>query len=80
MLSYLLLALLAVTIAAYFAGYSKARAFATGAGDGSQHSLSGYHGAYVAAWAGIPSFLLVLSLVALPRSGRRLALGVEPAA
>ena len=60
MLSYLLLALLAVTIAAYFAGFSKARSFAIGPGDSSQHSLSGYHGAFVAAWAGIPSFLLVL--------------------
>lgn len=60
MLSYLLLALLAVTIAAYYAGFSKARAFATAPGYSSQHSLSGYHGAYVAAWAGIPSFLLVI--------------------
>ena len=60
MLTYLLLALLAVTIAAYFAGFTKARSFATAPGYRSQHSLSGYHGAFVAAWAGIPSFLLVL--------------------
>jgi len=60
MLTYLLLALLGVTIVAYTLGYQKARGFATGAGSSGQHSLSGYHGAYVAAWAAIPSFLLVV--------------------
>lgn len=60
MLSYLLLALLAVTILAYVIGFAKARSFATAPGFQSQHSLSGYHGAFVAAWAGIPSFLLVI--------------------
>lgn len=60
MLTYLLLALLAVTIVAYYAGFAKARAFATTPSYTTQHSLAGYHGAFVAAWAGIPSFLLII--------------------
>ncbi|KUO56880.1 MAG: phosphate ABC transporter permease [Alphaproteobacteria bacterium BRH_c36] len=61
MLSYLLLALLVLTIAAYYAGLAKARSFAAATGPHkSHHSLAGYHGAFVAAWAGIPSFLLVV--------------------
>ncbi|MBU2580363.1 MAG: phosphate ABC transporter permease subunit PstC [Alphaproteobacteria bacterium] len=60
MLSYLLLALLVLTTVAYYAGLSRARAFATASGHAAQHSLSGYHGAFVAAWASLPSFLLVI--------------------
>lgn len=60
MLSYLVLALLVVTITAYMLGLAKARTFATTASTTQQHSLSVYHGAFVAAWAGIPAFLLVL--------------------
>lgn len=62
MLSYLLLALLLLTLVAYTLGLTKARKFATSISDPTvqQHSLSGYHGAYVAAWAGIPAFLLVI--------------------
>ncbi len=64
MVSFVLLALLVLTIAAYYLGLATARGFAKGAGTTtgsiSQHSLSSYHGAFVAAWAGIPAFLLVL--------------------
>ena len=60
MLSYLVIALLLVTAVAYVVGYNKARNFTTPNGKIQQHSLSGYHGAYVAVWVGIPSFLLVL--------------------
>lgn len=62
MLSYLFLALLLLCIAAYVTGFSKARSFAAAPGidKGSVHSLAGYHGGFVAAWVGIPSFLLVI--------------------
>ncbi len=60
MLSYLLLALLVVTIAAYYTGFARARAFASAPNFTTQHSLAGYHGAFVAAWASIPSLLLVI--------------------
>lgn len=60
MLSYLLIALLLLTVAAYALGIAKARAFKVSAGKLPQHSLSGYHGAFVAAWTGIPAFLLVV--------------------
>ncbi len=60
MLSHLVVVLLLLTVVAYFVGHSKASRFTTPDGAIQQHSLSGYHGAYVAAWVGIPSFLLVL--------------------
>ncbi len=64
MVSYVLLALLVLTIAAYYIGLATARNFATKTSAGGQvevqHSLSSYHGAFVAAWAGIPAFFLVL--------------------
>ncbi|MBI1385360.1 MAG: phosphate ABC transporter permease subunit PstC [Rhizobiales bacterium] len=58
MTSFLVLALLLITIAAYVTGLQVAKGFKVGAGQ--QHSLAGYHGAYMASWAAIPSFLLVL--------------------
>lgn len=60
MLSYLMVALVLLTLVAYALGLAKARSFKTSAGALHQHSLSGYHGAYVAAWTGIPALLLVL--------------------
>lgn len=60
MLSFLLLALLVITISAYMLGTAKARSFSKSPGEFNQHSLSGYHGAFVAAWAGLPSLLLVV--------------------
>lgn len=60
MLSYLLIALLLLTLMAYALGLAKARRFNISAGALPQHSLSGYHGVFVAAWTGIPALLLVL--------------------
>ncbi|MBU2532308.1 MAG: phosphate ABC transporter permease subunit PstC [Alphaproteobacteria bacterium] len=60
MVTYVFLALLLLTFLGYALGFSRARGFATQRTGVQQHSLSGYHGAFVAAWAGIPAFLLVL--------------------
>lgn len=59
MLSILLLTLLLLVLTGFLLG--RRRAVVVGApGDVKMHSLAGYHGSYVAAWVGIPSFLLVL--------------------
>jgi len=59
MLSYLFLALLLLILAGFALGQRKA--LAVGAtGDVRMHSLADYHGWYVAALVGIPSFVLVL--------------------
>ena len=60
MVSYIFIALLVVTAAGYMLGFVRARSFATQTAGVQQHSLAGYHGAYVAAWTGIPALLLVL--------------------
>ncbi|MEM7777861.1 MAG: phosphate ABC transporter permease subunit PstC [Pseudomonadota bacterium] len=60
MLSYLALALLLLAIFGYYVGYAKAREFLQTEGGVSVHSLSGYHGAFIALWVALPSFLLVL--------------------
>ena len=60
MLSNLFIALLVLTIVAYILGYNKALKFTSANGASQQHSLSGYHGAFVAIWVGVPSFILVL--------------------
>lgn len=60
MLSLLLLSLLILTATAYFVGFTKAKSFLSAPGGVSVHSLAGYHGAFVAAWVGIPSLLLVI--------------------
>lgn len=59
MLTYIFITLLALTAVSYLIGRRKA----VGAANGSLHNLHsrpGYHGAFVAAWVGIPSFLLIL--------------------
>jgi len=59
MLSSLFLVLMLLVVTGFLLG--RRRAVAVGApGDVKMHSLAGYHGWYVAAWVGIPSFLLVL--------------------
>jgi phosphate transport system permease protein len=59
MLSLLFLTLLLLVLTGFVLG--RRRAVSAGApGDVKMHSLPGYHGSYVAAWVGIPSFLLVL--------------------
>lgn len=64
MIGYLVLAIVALSVVSYFFG--RRRALATV--DGRQqelHSRPNYHGAYVAAWVGIPSIFLVLIWIAL---------------
>jgi phosphate transport system permease protein len=59
MIGYILLVLLALSIAGYF--YGRNRAYAAVQGRAQElHSRPSYHGAFVAAWIGIPSILLVL--------------------
>jgi len=55
---YLFAIVLAVALASYLAGRYKA--VAAGGRRNELHSRPGYHGFFVAAWAGIPSLLLVL--------------------
>lgn len=55
----LLLAILALTAAAYASGERRARRAAAEAGV-RLHSLPSYHGAYVAIWVGVPSLVLLL--------------------
>ncbi len=59
MLSYVLAALLAITATGYVVG--RRRALGVVGGEAYRlHSRPTYHGAYIAAWAGLPSLLLVL--------------------
>jgi phosphate transport system permease protein len=64
MVSYLLLALLLLTIGAYYVGLATARGFARQSANpdnsGQIHSLATYHGAFMAAWAAIPALLLII--------------------
>jgi phosphate transport system permease protein len=59
MIGYILLVLLALSVAGYFYGRKRAWAVVEGR-ERELHSRPNYHGAYVAAWVGIPSILLVL--------------------
>ncbi len=59
MFVYVLLLLLAFAIAGFFLGRFKARAAGADA-DIKMHSLEGYHGWFVAAWAGLPALILAL--------------------
>lgn len=59
MLSYLILVLLLLILAGFALGHRKALAIGA-TSDVRMHSLAGYHGWYVAALVGIPSFVLVL--------------------
>ena len=59
MLSYLLLVLLLLILAGFALGHRKALAIGA-TSDVRMHSLASYHGWYVAALVGIPSFVLVL--------------------
>jgi phosphate transport system permease protein len=59
MLSALFLVLLAMTLAGFMLGRRRAVRIGASA-EVPMHSLAGYHGWFVAAWVGIPSFLLVI--------------------
>lgn len=59
MLGYVLLLLIGLTAVGYF--FARRRSIAAVQGrENELHSRPSYHGAYVAAWVGIPSVLLVL--------------------
>ncbi|MEO1089349.1 MAG: phosphate ABC transporter permease subunit PstC [Pseudomonadota bacterium] len=59
MTSTILVALLVLSLVAYVVGRRRAVGFVAGA-DGKVHSRAVYHGAYVAAWVGVPAFLLMI--------------------
>jgi len=58
--SYLLLALLVLTVAGYYLGRSKSLSIANG-NEASLHSRPGYYGYYVAIWAGLPALILFVT-------------------
>src|SRR3990170_6389123 len=64
MVGYLVLAIVAMSLASYLLGRRRALASVEGRQQ-ELHSRPNYHGAYVAAWVGIPSLLLVLIWLAL---------------
>ncbi|WP_075214392.1 phosphate ABC transporter permease subunit PstC [Mongoliimonas terrestris] len=64
MIGYAFLLIIAVTLVGFWMGRAKGASFIT-AGGPKVHSLPGYHGAYVAAWVGVPAFILVLIWVSL---------------
>lgn len=59
MAGYVFAALIALAVAGYMAGWQRSKAVSSGRLY-ELHSRPGYHGAFVAAWAGIPAFLLGL--------------------
>ena len=64
MIGYLVLAIIALSLVSYFLGRRRSLAM-VGGRQQELHSRPNYHGAYIAAWVGIPSFLLVLIWIAL---------------
>src|SRR5262245_31149408 len=64
MLMYLALTILALALGGYVYGRRRAIA-AVGGREHELHSRPSYHGAYVASYIGIPSFLLILIWIAL---------------
>ncbi len=67
MIGYVLLAIIGLSLASYFQG--RRRALVAVAGRQQElHSRPNYHGAYIAAWVGIPSFLLLLTWLAVQGS------------
>jgi phosphate transport system permease protein len=64
MIGYILLTLLALAALSYFLGRRRAVASVEGRQE-ELHSRPTYHGAFVAAWVGIPAFLLLLVWLAL---------------
>ncbi|WP_421725266.1 phosphate ABC transporter permease subunit PstC [Bauldia sp.] len=60
MAGYVFLLIALVTFAAYLMGRQRGVMIRKGPSGAEMHSLPGYHGAFVAAWVGIPAFILVL--------------------
>ena len=63
MAGYLLLAIVAFSLIAYFVGQSAGKRFVATDGN-SVHSLPGFHGAFVAIWVGLPAVVLLLLWIA----------------
>lgn len=63
MITYTLLALLALAASAYIVGHYRGRRLLASSSSGKVHSLPGYHGAYVALTAGLPALFLVLAWI-----------------
>ena len=59
MLVYVLATILALTLVSFFIGHQHSKAVAGRTGE-HLHSRPGYYGTFVAAWVGIPAFVLVL--------------------
>lgn len=59
MVGYVLLAIIAFSLVAFYVGRAAGKGFTATAGS-SVHSLPGYHGAFVAVWVGVPALVLVL--------------------
>ncbi|MDZ4791381.1 MAG: phosphate ABC transporter permease subunit PstC [Hyphomicrobiales bacterium] len=59
MLSYVLFSLLLLSIAGYYIGRTRSIKLVSG-DEHKLHSRAGYHGAFIAAWIGVPTLILVL--------------------
>ncbi len=59
MLSYVLLSILLLAIAGYYVGRTRSIKLVNGE-EQKLHSRAGYHGAFIAAWIGVPTIILVL--------------------
>ena len=64
MFGYLLLAILVLSVVAFYVGRAAGKRFVAATGN-KTHSLPGYHGAFVAVWVGIPALVLVFFWIAL---------------
>ncbi len=64
MAGYLLLAIIAFSLVAFYVGRTTSKGFVVA--DGAKvHSLPSYHGAFVAVWVGVPALILVLLWLAI---------------
>ena len=75
-----LLALFLFSGATYAFGRRKAQGLAATGKAGALHSLPGYHGSYVALWAGLPAVLIVLAAALFGGRMEAALLRVEPPA
>lgn len=65
MASFALLLILAMTVVAFVVGRVTATRFKPSTDGASLHSLPAYHGAFVAAWVGVPALILLLLWLSL---------------
>ena len=78
MTSYAFLLIMVMTLVAFVVGRMTATRFLYTRGDVTIHSLPEYHGAFVAAWVGIPAVLLVVLWLFLQGMMRKFAKGYPP--